>query len=149
MLTVVEKVIFLQAVDIFEHIRTRDIAHLAAIAEQIEYDEGDVLYAAGDRADAMYVVMEGEVRLERDGSSLMTANPREAFGVWALFDEEMRVATALSTKRSEVLKIDRDDFFDLLADHVQITQGILKSIVRRLRSLMGAVDNRIQPAATR
>jgi len=55
-------------------------------------------------------------------------------------DDDPRVVTATTVKSTHVLRIEKDDFIDLLADHVQITQGVLKGMVQRLRSLVGRVS---------
>jgi CRP-like cAMP-binding protein len=139
MLTIVEKVIFLQDVDIFEYISTEDLAHIAAIAEECEFTPDSIIYKEREISDSMYVVIEGDVELQRGGRELMVAQKKDAFGTWSLFDDEPRVVTAISVENSKLVKIDKEDFFDLLADNVQITQGIMKAIVKRLRSLLDRV----------
>jgi CRP-like cAMP-binding protein len=67
------------------------------------------------------------------------AKDREAFGTWALLDDEPRVAGATAEIETRLLRIDREDFIDLLADHVQIVQGVLKMAAKRLRRLIGRV----------
>ena len=139
MLTTVEKVIFLQDVDIFEYISTEDLAHIAAITEECEFPPESIIYKEKEISDSMYLVIEGSIALRRGGNELMVAQTKDAFGTWSLFDDEPRVVTAISTNDSRLLKIDKEDFFDLLADNVQITQGIMKAIVKRLRSLLDRV----------
>ncbi len=77
--------------------------------------------------------------MHRDGNEIAVAKDKEAFGSWALLDEEPRVASATSLAETRLLRIDREDFIDLMADHVQIVQGVLKRVVKRLRSLIGKV----------
>ncbi|MBD3401851.1 cyclic nucleotide-binding domain-containing protein [candidate division GN15 bacterium] len=139
MLTVIEKVIFLQNVDVFAQVPTEHLAYLAAIAEEVECREGDTIYREDEPSDALYLVLHGRVRLDREGREITVAEDKEAFGTWALFDEQPRVATATATEDTRLLRIDRDEFVDLLADHVQITQGVLKTMVDRLRGLVGRV----------
>ncbi|HDY89636.1 MAG TPA: cyclic nucleotide-binding domain-containing protein, partial [bacterium] len=136
MLTVIEKVIFLQNVDVFLEVLSEQLAYLAAIAEEITYLKGDNIYKADDPSDAMYFVLEGKVKLHRDGEEVMIAESKVAFGTWALFDEEPRVVTATAIEDTKLLRIYADDFYDLLADNVQITQGIFKALVRRMRNLI-------------
>jgi CRP-like cAMP-binding protein len=50
------------------------------------------------------------------------------------------VVTATPLSECRLLRIDREDFFDLLADHIQITQGVFKTVVKRLRTLMQTVS---------
>ncbi len=135
MLTTVEKVIFLQDIDVFQSISTSDLAYLAAITEEMEADEGSVLFKEGDASDSMFMVIEGTVRLLRNDAEVMTAGFKDVFGTWALFDDEPRMVRAEVTERARLLRIDKDDFIDLLADHVQITQGVFKAMVGRLRGL--------------
>lgn len=140
MLTTVEKVIFLQEIDIFEYTTTEDLAHIAAITEELELKGDHVIFKEGDLPDAMYMVLDGAVRLTRSDQVVMDARNKDVFGTWALFDDELRVVTAVTLEESRLLKIDKEDFVDLLADHVQITQGILKTMALRLRNLMAGVS---------
>ncbi len=139
MLTIVEKVLFLQEVDIFSYTPTEDIAHIATITDEVGYPENQLIFKEGDISNSMYLVIEGEVQLLRDGISVMVAGPKDVFGTWALFDDEPRVVTASTVSDTRLLRIDKDDFYELLAEHVQITQSVLKTVVKRLRSLIERV----------
>jgi CRP-like cAMP-binding protein len=92
-----------------------------------------------DASDGMYLVLEGEIRLHRGETEVTVAKSGDAFGTWSLFDDEHRVVSATARLESRLLKIDKDDFIELLADHVELTQAVLKSIVRRLRGLLSRV----------
>ena len=140
MLTVIEKVIFLQNVDVFLEVPTEQLAYLAAIAEEIAFLKGDDIYKTEESSDAMYFVLEGKVKLHRDGEEITLAGEKEVFGTWALFDEELRIVTATAIEDSKLLRIDREDFYDLLADNVDITQGIFKTLVKRMRSLIDRIS---------
>ncbi|MBD3380912.1 MAG: cyclic nucleotide-binding domain-containing protein [candidate division Zixibacteria bacterium] len=139
MLTIIEKVIFLQNIEVFAEVPTEQLATLAAITEEVEMIKGDVIFRERDPADALYLIREGSIKLHRGETEISVAEAGESFGTWALFDEEPRVVTATAVEDSQLLRIDRDDFIDLLADHVQIAQGVLKTIVKRLRSLITRV----------
>ena len=139
MYTVIEKVIILQNVDVFLEIPTEQLAYIAAIAEESTYVKDEAVYKAGDYADAMYCVLKGSVRLHLDGNEVTVAGIEDTFGTWALFDEEPRVVNAKAIEDSTLLRISREDFYDLLADNVQITQGIFKTLVQRMRKLISRV----------
>jgi CRP-like cAMP-binding protein len=137
MLSVIEKVIFLQNVDVFSEVPTEQLAYLAAIAEELSFGANESLYEEHDASDSMYLVLEGRVRLHRGETQVTLAGAGEAFGTWALFDDEPRVTAATTLDATRLLRIDKEDFIDLLADNIKITQGVLKAIVKRLRGLMG------------
>jgi CRP/FNR family cyclic AMP-dependent transcriptional regulator len=136
MLTTVEKVLFLQDIDIFEYTSSEDLSHIAAITEEIEYDPETIIFKEGELSDSLYLVIAGRVRFTRGGDEVMVAGEKDVFGTWALFDDEPRVATATTLEATRVLRIDKEDFIDLLADYVAITQSVLKTMVKRLRKLM-------------
>ena len=140
MLTTVEKVIFLQDIDIFEFISTEDLSYIAAITDEVEFQADEMIFEEGEISDAMYMVIEGKVRLTRGSQEVMVAQKKDVFGTWALFDDEPRVATAKTLENSRLLHIDKEDFIDLLADHVAITQSVLKTMVKRLRNLMTRIS---------
>ena len=140
MLTTVEKVIFLQDIDIFEFTSTEDLAHIAAITDEVQFHANETIFEEGEISDAMYMVIEGKVRLTRGDQEVMVAQKKDVFGTWALFDDEPRVAAATTLENSLLLQIDKEDFIDLLADHVAITQSVLKTMVKRLRNLMTRIS---------
>ena len=140
MLTVIEKVMALQNVDVFSEVSTEQLSHLAMIAAEVTFSEGDVIFRESDPSDSMFLVLDGAVRLHRGELEVTVAHENDVFGTWALFDDEPRVVTATTVEPATVLRIEKDDFIDLLADHVQITQGVLKGMVQRLRSLVGRVS---------
>ncbi len=140
MLTTVEKVIFLQDIDIFEFTSTEDLSYIAAITDEVEFQADELIFEEGEISDAMYMVIEGKVRLTRGSQEVMVAQKKDVFGTWALFDDEPRVASAKTLENSRLLHIDKEDFIDLLADHVAITQSVLKTMVKRLRNLMTRIS---------
>jgi len=139
-LTNIEKVLFLQDIDIFEFTTTEDLSYIAAITEEVEYEAESIIFKEDDISDSMFVVVEGKVKLTRDGQDVMTAAKKEVFGTWALFDDEPRIVTATALESTQLLRIDKDEFVDLLADHVGITQSILKTMAKRLRNLMKRIS---------
>lgn len=138
-LTTVEKVIFLQDIDIFEHTSTEDLARIAMITHELELGSDRTIFREGEMADGMYLIVEGEVRMMRDDQEVMISGKRDVFGTWALFDNEPRLVTAVTTEETRLLKVDKEDFVELLSDHAQISQSIMKTMVRRLRNLMTRV----------
>ncbi len=142
-LTVVEKVIFLQDVDVFAEVPSEQLAFVAAVAEELDVLAEQVLYQEGEPSDSMYLVLDGKVRLHRGETEILVAGPRQAFGTWALFDDEPRVGAATVLEPTRLLRIDRDDFYNVLADNVNVIQGVMRAVVRRLRALGRALRNPI------
>ncbi|MBN2431303.1 MAG: cyclic nucleotide-binding domain-containing protein [Acidobacteria bacterium] len=136
MYTIIEKVMILQRVDFFNRCSTHELAEIAAIAEELDFEQNQTVFNEGDPNEALYVILSGSVRMEKDGEPVATLQQHQAFGVWSLFDEEPRIATAVANEQVKLLRLDREDFFELLSEQFDITQKIFQSIVGRLKTLI-------------
>ena len=94
MKTIIEKVILLQNVDIFSEVPTEQLAYLAAVAEEVSFEAGEVVYEEESPSQEMFMVLEGRVCLHRGDTEVTSAAANDAFGTWALFDDEPRLVTA-------------------------------------------------------
>jgi ATP:ADP antiporter, AAA family len=131
----IEKVFLLQRVDLLRDAPGAHLALLASIAEEIDVPAGRELIAAGEATAAMYVVTRGEVVLEGAGEHLRVG-PEDAFGTWALIDEQPSPLAARTALPTRLLRITRSDFHDLLADHSELAIGMMQALARRMRSLV-------------
>lgn len=98
MLSIIEKVIFLQDVDIFKHISSEDLSYVASITVEQNVEKDSVIYKEGDISDSMYMVIDGKVRLHVGESLVMIAELNDVFGAWSLFDDEVRLISATAFK---------------------------------------------------
>ncbi len=134
--TVVEKVLLLQNVDLLTAARTEDLAVLASIAEEVLYPEGATVFEEGQPADGLYVVIRGELVLTRDGKEQDRVGDKAALGAWDLIEGGPRVFGSHTSCETLLLRVDRQDFYDLLLDYPELGQSMLKAMVRRFRKLV-------------
>jgi CRP/FNR family cyclic AMP-dependent transcriptional regulator len=140
MLSTIEKVILLQDVEILESVSTDFLGQIALITEDVSFGTGEHIYEKNDISDAMYVVVNGKVRLHIGDREVMTALPKNSFGVWALFDEKERMVSATSIEDSHLLCLDKERFHNLLADNAEISRSVIASLAKRLRNLAQRVS---------
>lgn len=136
-LNLIEKVLALEAVDLFQSLTAEQLAEIAAISRETHFAPGAVILAAKEPVDSLFVVIDGEVELRRDGAAFHTAAPGEVLGAWALFDDHPGGVDAAARSDVKLLRVSRTDFYDLLTDNTQITQAIFSTLVRRFRQLAG------------
>ena len=103
-----------------------------------------MIYKEGDVSDSMYMVIEGKVRLHVGESLVMIAELKDVFGTWSLFDDEVRLISATALEKCLLLKIEKTNMIEILADHVGITEGILKAMAKRLHSIARKVGADIE-----
>jgi len=136
-LSPVDKVLRLQTVDVFKHATTEMLACIGSIARETTLPAGEVIFSENDLSDAMYVVVEGRVRLDKEDREILTVSAGQSFGTWALFNNQPRVMTATALEDVHLLMIRSDDFYDLLADHDEITPVMFRAVIERINRLVG------------
>src|SRR5262245_42400129 len=104
-LTLIEKVLCLQNVDIFKHTTTEMLGYIASIAHELAAEKTQIIFSEEDVSDAMYVVVKGRVRLTKKEQEVITVTAGQSFGTWALFDNQPRVMTAQALENGQLLKI--------------------------------------------
>ncbi len=106
---------------------------IAAIAEEVDLDEDQVILEQGQPARALYILLEGTVRLYVKGKSdvtqelhLGTIHPGEPFGISTLIEPYILTATARTVTACRVLKIDGDALRALCATDPHLGQTLMQ-----------------------
>jgi len=136
-LNIVEKVIALEGVDLLSNLNPDQLARIASIATEVRYPPEKVILDPSQPLDALFVVLDGSVELSQKGTAIHTARQNEVLGTWALFDSEPMPVTAKTAEDTRLLRIGRDDFYDLLSDNVEITAAVFATLAKRFRKLVG------------
>jgi len=138
MISTVEKVLFLKSIDLFSQIPGEELSQIALITDEVFFDAGDEIFREGDPGQTLFFIIEGKVRIHSDGvgEDLAVLTERAVFGEMALLDSEPRSASATATTDVTCLKIERDDFTEIIAEKGEIAQGVIKVLTRRLRNTL-------------
>ena len=138
-LNLVEKVIALEGVELLGALAPDHLATVATVATEVQVPPGRVILEPAKPVEALYIVLDGSVEVMRDGSVLDTVGQNSVLGAWALFGEDDPIAlTARALSDTHLLRIGRDDFYDLLSDNTDIIAAIFSTLVRRFRRLLEA-----------
>ncbi len=137
-MTVKEREGFLAKVDIFARCKKRDIRALARTCEERSYPDGEPLCRQGQRGVAMFLITEGEVRIEEemdDKSVVVIARlgPGSAVGEMAMIDGSERTASVLAEGEVQALVLTCWDFRAILRARPVVALDILPVIVGRFR----------------
>lgn len=133
MISTVEKVLFLKGVDLFKNIPGEELSYIAQIADEVEFDPQQTVFKEGDQGDAMYLITDGKVKVHSGERVFAELGEKQCFGEMSILDTEPRSASCTAVTELTVLKIQRDDFTEILAEKPEISQGIIKVLTRRLR----------------
>lgn len=106
-------------------------------ASEVHLDKGQPVFFRGDQAHFFHVVRSGQikmVRMSEEGREFVQGyfGPGESFGEPPFFVDEPYPATAVAVEPTVVLRLQRDDFNRLLAEHPEIQQALLRALSRRI-----------------
>jgi len=136
MLTAVERVLILKGADLLSDVGPRRLLGLAGVAREVEIFKGDSIYQDDDPADALYMVVEGRVRLSTGERTMSEVGPGEAFGTWSLVDDSARGHRAECIEDGLTLALHRDEFYDVAAGDLTLLQEVVRALAKRLRTLV-------------
>lgn len=121
--------------------------------KNIAVKQGQVLFKAGDAADGMYLIRQGQlvVFLSKDGNEVELASigPGGMIGEMAFFDKKPRSASVKAASDAEVTQITPEDFAKLMKQIPKWFVSIMSALSTRLRETndrLQSVENKISGA---
>src|ERR1700731_1557543 len=113
-MTIEDDIAFLERVPTFAQLGFSALQIVAIGSETKQLEDGEVLFRAGETADAGYVIQEGSIKLTRHdprrSDPSVTLGPGVLIGELALVTETVRPVTAIAAEPTTVIRISRSLF---------------------------------------
>jgi CRP-like cAMP-binding protein len=121
-------------------------ARLAQNGSAVSIDPGNLLFSKGDKGDALYVLMEGEVEVRISNEAgrdvrIASLKPYALIGEMAVLDGGMRSADICAIRRSRFLRISRDQALAAFESEPKALLNIVAEMSRRLRAADSALED--------
>jgi CRP/FNR family cyclic AMP-dependent transcriptional regulator len=105
---------------------------------EVKLSRGEHLFMEGDDGDALYVVIEGKMKLTRaaaDGREnlLSVVGPGEMFGELSLFDPRPRTSSASAVTDAALASLKHEALIPWLRERPDVSLHMLRQLARRLR----------------
>ena len=130
---IIEKVLLLRNSSIFYNCKEVDLVEIASICHEFQIPKGTALFKKGDGGNCVFFIYKGSVSIHDGEHQLAELGENEIFGELSMLDAEARSASATTTTDCILLKIDQEDFYDVIATNTDILKGIMKTLCKRLR----------------
>lgn len=101
-----------------------------------EYPSGEVLIHEGAQGDALFVLVQGNVRVMRNGQMMARLEPGNHFGEMALVDNSPRSATVVAEGACLLLRMSRADFDKLIQQKPVLGVRLMRNLLRSLASIV-------------
>ena len=118
---------------LFAGIDADGLAALAGRATQVAFPAGHVIARQGEIGTGFFVVIDGRVRVVRDGAVIATLGPGEFFGELSVLDRQPRNAMVAAEVATTCLALASWDFEAVLIEQPRLTLAILRGVAARLR----------------
>jgi CRP/FNR family cyclic AMP-dependent transcriptional regulator len=125
----------LAGVPLFSGFSKRQLRRLASDTDELTFGPGEAVVREGDLGETLFVVLEGEGRVERNGRKVGDVMPGDFFGELAAIDAQPRTASVIALTQLRVLRLFRRHLLAMLEEEPQVTLKLLDGIVRRLRQV--------------
>jgi len=143
-----EDVKLLKKLPLFKEFKTTELMNVAMVARHELYRAGEVIFREASEGDALYVIKSGRARVTKCDSSdrefvLAYLSESEYFGEIALVDSSPRSASVYADADTEVLKIRRGDFKNLIQVNKEMERKFYKSFTEVLCQRLRATNENL------
>lgn len=127
-MTVFEKILFFQRIPIFEKIPGITLSYLADISSELRLTKGHSLILDESANHDFYVIVSGSIKLYQRGELVATYGEGQFIG--EMLESQNFLNTNLIIAQTDVvsLKFNKDQFYELLSDNVELSDKILDYI---------------------
>jgi CRP/FNR family cyclic AMP-dependent transcriptional regulator len=120
---------------LFRGLNSEQLAAVAESATEVDFPAGRVIARQGEIGTGFFIVVDGEVRVVRDGRTIATLGPGEFFGELSVLDRQPRVAQVVAAAPTRCLALASWDFEKVLLANPALTLAILRELAGRLRNV--------------
>ena len=126
---------FLSQVSFFSEVSDASLRHLCQDLNAETFYKGDSIFEKDEAGNAMYIILEGRVKIHEHRHVYGFFGKGECFGEYALIDNQPRSASVTAEEETSVLKIERPHFIDLRSNDNAFAKGILSVLIKRHREV--------------
>lgn len=119
---------------LFGGVSREDLAAIAERAIEVDFPTDHVIARQGEIGTGLFVVIEGGVRVVRDGKELARLGGGDFFGEMSVIDGLPRVAQVITVEPTRCLALASWEFERLVLDNPTIGLAILRGLSARLRA---------------
>lgn len=133
----------LRSTPLFSHLDASSRDRLAPFLAEIRVGAGEVVVEEGAPGEELYVVLEGELAVSRQGVELATLSSGDHFGEIALVLDSPRQATVRAVSGARLLVLKRDTLDELISRRPDIGALVLSRLLTRVAQELVDLSGRL------
>ncbi len=125
----------IQSIPLFSGLSEDTLAELVEHARTVTFLPGDIVIGQGEKGDALYILRQGKVEVERgDGPGAQVVAELDSgdfVGETALLGEQMRTATVRAKIPSTMIRLTRKDVLSLAGKRPEVARQLERAMAQR------------------
>ncbi len=122
-----------RSMEAFHNLDPLHLHKLTSIATERKFEEGKIIYRAGDVGKAIYLIQEGEVAVEMEIEdygpvTLFTLGPGQLFGWSSLFPTRRKQARARVVQPTQTIAINASQLRDLFRSDHELERAVMNCV---------------------
>ena len=126
-----QKTAIVARLPIFARLEPRSLEAVAVLAKVVTVPADTVLLREGEPAESFYVIVNGTVRVDRNGQFVRSMSDGGFLGELALIEGSERTATATCTTDCELLEFGSHEFGRVMATFPDVRTRVEAAVARR------------------
>ncbi len=122
----------LRKIPMFAHLTYQELVKTLNIARLETVEAGDMIIREGEQGQNLYILVDGQVDILKENLYVTSLYTHGHFGEMALITHDARSASVRAAKPTDLLIINRDDFFGLINNEPRLSNKVLLSLLRSL-----------------
>jgi CRP/FNR family transcriptional regulator, cyclic AMP receptor protein len=133
-----EQLRLLSAAEVLEPLSEEELVDFAQRNPDRRLQQGEFLYNQFDRAERLYIVKNGKIRIYKTNSqgeeiTLAVASKGDVFGEMAFTAQQLRGTHAAAMEPSMVVSLRREDLHELILSKPEVGLRLIERLSERLR----------------
>jgi ATP:ADP antiporter, AAA family len=121
------KILFLKNIEVFSKIPGVILAELAESFEETTFRNGETVIAKENTGNTpIYIIVKGKLTFKDNREVILKEN--DIMGVTLVLDSDSYPSSIIASEDSLLYKIEKDKFYDMIASHYEMAQGVIHSI---------------------
>jgi serine/threonine protein phosphatase PrpC/CRP-like cAMP-binding protein len=122
----------LQHVELLSELSSSELMRVTAACKPLDVKAGEAIISESEGSETLYVLLEGQVTVERQGNMLAVLGAGAHFGEMALLSQRPRSATVRAKSACRLLALDRPAFYALLQQDSLLATKFLWKLAQTL-----------------
>jgi CRP-like cAMP-binding protein len=123
----------LSSIPLFAKLSARQLRKLSRTASEDHYEPGQVVVQKGGRTETLFVILDGTVRVVRNGRTIARRSSGEFFGEISMIDRRPRLASVIADTPTRCLVLYHDDLRRLVVAEPRMAWSLLETLAGRVR----------------